>query len=205
LELGSGSGAVPKYLAGAGLHPLYIGLDISPAMLRRAAGSSRVVGDAAYPPIAAESIDLVIGRQSFHYFNSPMRVLSEVGRVLAPGGSLIVAQITPFDEVEDKNWWKTAIALRQPLRRHRWTAAGLVEAVGRSGFSVECVRHLMSRSSLANWLDRYDISEAARGEVTQHFHSAPDMVRELRDFKVSGLDIEYTIRWTFILANFEGH
>lgn len=187
-----------------GLEPRYIGLDISPVMLSKQVGCAEgVVGDAAHLPIANESIDLVVCRQAFHYFSNPLGILREVGRVLAPGGALLIAQITPFETIEDRVWWKTAVAIRQPQRRHRWTTAGLAEVLSRAGFSTQASTYVESRSSLNNWLDRYPISAEARRGLLQHYRSAPALVRELRNFVARDGDIEYTIRWTFTIAIIE--
>lgn len=203
LELGSGSGAVPAYLASVGsAPPLYIGLDRSMAMLSQQSGfAAAVAGDAGSIPLRSESIDLVVCRQAFHYFANPLAVLSGIARVLADRGELLIAQITPFDDPADRTWWKTAVALRQPLRRHRWTKDGLQRVLRLAGFSVQSTTHVDCRTSLASWIGRYPIEPSVRRGLVEHYRGAADAIRVGRGFVETSTDIEYTIRWTILLAN----
>lgn len=76
--------------------PLLLALDASPIMLRRArrrAPSARsrvrlVQGDAEELPFADASIDLCLTQNGLHCFRRPERALSEMARVLRPGGEL---------------------------------------------------------------------------------------------------------------------
>lgn len=206
LEIGIGSGAVPDYLRSRGLRPqVYAGLDVSAAMLQHAQGWSPVQGDASHLPIRGATIDLVVVRQAFHYFERPSHVLAEISRVLTEHGALLVAQITPFDHDADVEWWSRAVALRQPLRRHLWTAASLDEALRASGFTVEAVLKIAGRSSLRNWLHRYPIEEGAAQELFAHYRRAPNRVRAIRDFELRpDGDIHFAIRWSILFGRRSG-
>jgi SAM-dependent methyltransferase len=79
---------------------LLVGLDYSPAMVRRLAGKigtppqgSRlhaVLGDSERLPFASESFDLVTCCHSFHHYPHQAVVVREFARVLRPGGLLVV-------------------------------------------------------------------------------------------------------------------
>jgi ubiquinone/menaquinone biosynthesis C-methylase UbiE len=202
LEIGAGTGAVARMCARSAPEiGTYIGIDLSHSMLlQHAAHAPAVVGDAHLLPLAAKSANTVICRQSIHYFERPEVALAEIGRVLAPHGRLLIAQIVPFDDEDDQTWWRKAVALRQPLRRHNWTRAGLEEALRRAGFVIESVQHLQRRTSLKGWLDRYSLDPAARQALIEHFDTAPASVRERRGFVVTTDDIEYSLQWVFITA-----
>jgi ubiquinone/menaquinone biosynthesis C-methylase UbiE len=73
------------------------GIDISPGMISRATeladSLSNVefkVGDAESIPYADESFDAVMCTNSFHHYSAPVRALSEMRRVLKPGGRLVI-------------------------------------------------------------------------------------------------------------------
>ena len=202
LEIGAGTGAVARIcgplVPGLGA---YVGLDLSHSMLmHHVPQAPAVVADAHRLPFAAQSATVVICRQSIHYFDVPDVVLSEIGRVLAPDGRLLIAQIVSFDDPVDRAWWETAMALRQPLRRRRWTSEDIEESVRGAGFAVESRQYLRRRTSLKGWLDRYPLSSQARQALIEHFGATPRSVRELREFAITSEEIEYWLRWVFITA-----
>lgn len=95
LDLGCGAGRHLAPLASAGWRP--VGLDLSEPLLGRAAGTfdgPLVRGDMRAVPLAEGSVDAVVQFfTSFGYFErraDDRRVLGEVRRVLAPGGTFLM-------------------------------------------------------------------------------------------------------------------
>lgn len=206
LEVGVGSGAVPGFLRACSVWPdCYVGLDLSAGMLRAADGWAPVQGDAERLPFRDGSVDLVVVRQAFHYFDHPSEVLGELARVLTAGGRLVVAQITPFDADADVAWWSRAVELRQPLRRHTWTAPALEAAMRASGFEVEPMAPVRGRSSLRSWLARYPLAEAVAQELHRHYLRTPADVRRLRELEVQpDGDVHFAIRWSILVGRRPG-
>ncbi len=101
LEVGCGPGRLSILLARRyGLE--VIGLDLDPAMVERArtnaARSAKqdgrepafLVGDVASLAFPDRSFDLVVSTLSMHHWADPTAGLSEIGRVLRPGGRALV-------------------------------------------------------------------------------------------------------------------
>jgi ubiquinone/menaquinone biosynthesis C-methylase UbiE len=90
-ELGAGTGRLTEQLLGRGCR--VTATDPSEAMLarlvRRAPGARVVVGTAEQMPLRSRSADVVVAAQAFDCFDAE-RALSEVTRVLRPGGQLAV-------------------------------------------------------------------------------------------------------------------
>jgi SAM-dependent methyltransferase len=105
LEVGSGPGHLSIRMARQlGLD--VTGLDLDPAMIEvaranaeRAAGQDRqpsfVLGDVAALPFPDASFDLVVSTLSMHHWSDPRAGLSEIGRVLRPGGRVLVWDLRP--------------------------------------------------------------------------------------------------------------
>jgi len=96
LEVGSGPGRLAVRLTREAPATTLTGVDISDAMVeraaRRAAGaglSERVrfeVGDVGALPLADQEFDGVVSTLSLHHWSDPARGLAEIHRVLKPGG-----------------------------------------------------------------------------------------------------------------------
>lgn len=206
LEVGVGSGAVPGFLRARGVLPgFYVGVDLSAGMLQGANGWSPVQGDAAHLPFREGTVDLLVVRQAFHYFGRPPEVVAEFARVLTDAGTLVVAQITSFDDDADAAWWSRAVELRQPLRRHAWTASAIEAALRDGGFAVEAMTPIPGRSSLRSWLARYPIDEAVALELQRHYLEAPADVRRIRELEVQpDGDIHFAICWSILVGRHPG-
>jgi ArsR family transcriptional regulator len=131
LEIGIGTGGLLTELAGRCAR--VIGVDHSPAMLDEArrrlsdAGVSGVdlrLGEMSHLPLPDASTGCVVANMVLHHAADPAAVLLEVRRVLNPGGTLLLADLTRhereaareqladqwlgFEEVELTAWLKGA-------------------------------------------------------------------------------------------------
>jgi ubiquinone/menaquinone biosynthesis C-methylase UbiE len=102
LDVGCGSGSASRTAADAVCEGKVIGIDPSPAMLRIAReltathpGRMRIEfleGSAECIPLDDNSVTLAIAINSVHHWVSLDRGLSEVARVLAPRGRLVISE-----------------------------------------------------------------------------------------------------------------
>lgn len=97
IEMGCGPGDVLRALADRMEAGRAIGIDPSPVMVARAGGRhadapamSFAVGDARETDLPAESADVILFHTTLCHIPGPERALSEVVRLLKPGGTLVV-------------------------------------------------------------------------------------------------------------------
>ncbi len=107
LDVATGTGRVPLLLAGEAWYTGAIyGLDLTPAMLERAAAKARAAGLSGRVVWLAGSGDelrrwasgtfgAVTCLEALEYFPRPRRALREMWRVLQPGGTLLISTWTP--------------------------------------------------------------------------------------------------------------
>jgi ubiquinone/menaquinone biosynthesis C-methylase UbiE len=113
LEMSCGHGGGASYITRTFAPAKYTGLDLNPAGIafcrrrHRLAGLDFVRGDAENPPFANESFDAVINVEASHCYPDFPRFLSEVRRVLKPGGHFLYADFRFKDSIAD---WEKAIA-----------------------------------------------------------------------------------------------
>ena len=119
-DLGCGTGSLSVLLAGAG-HEVH-GVDLSPQMVGLARGKAAAAGlpvrfstaDAARPPLAPGSVDVVLARHVLWALPDPVAVLETWVGLLAPGGVLLLVE----------GHWSTGAGLTARdcealVRRHR--------------------------------------------------------------------------------------
>lgn len=104
LDVGCGTGPVIELLAKKYPEKHFVGLDITPAMIKVAqskglSNADFLVGDAENLPFGDESFDAVLCSNSFHHYPNPGAFLHEAHRVLRDGGKLILRDYTSNDVV----------------------------------------------------------------------------------------------------------
>jgi SAM-dependent methyltransferase len=102
----------------------YIGLDYYATAIRWYETRPQVYGDAAALPFRSAEIDWVLLLDVLEHLPTPDSCLSEIARVLKPGGKLVL-QVPFLYPLHDA-----------PLDFHRWTLHGLRLLAERFGFAV---------------------------------------------------------------------
>jgi SAM-dependent methyltransferase len=165
LDLGCGDGQLTARLAAAGLE--VCGVDASPAMVAaaRARGIAAKEGAAEKLPYADESFDAVFSNAALHWVRGQDEMMSEVYRVLKPGGRF-VAEMGGHGNIA-----AIRVALMAVLERHGFagaedgvnyypTAEGYRERLERHGFTVERIALIprptpLESSGMAAWLNTF--------------------------------------------------
>ncbi|MUV88739.1 methyltransferase domain-containing protein [Halapricum sp. CBA1109] len=110
LDLGCGSGYAARAMVAAGGAGRAYGLDGSPEMAHNAREYTDdprvgfVVGDFEALPFPADNIDHVFSMEAFYYAGDPMAALSELRRVLRPGGTFYCAVDFYADNPHTAEW-----------------------------------------------------------------------------------------------------
>ena len=134
LDIACGPGIVSCFFA---QHAARVtGLDIVPAMLERAGQLQAArkltnidwaLGESTALPFQTDRFDRVVTRFSFHHYMKPHVALAEMMRACKPGGVVLVADVAPRPEVQDRfNQWEI---LRDPSHTRALTESEL-EALG---------------------------------------------------------------------------
>jgi ubiquinone/menaquinone biosynthesis C-methylase UbiE len=97
LDVGCGTGEFERLILSEHPEQYLVGIDISEKMLglarkkcSRYPNAAFLKADASALPFADHSFDLVISANALHYFDQPDASLTEMRRVLIPGGSVVI-------------------------------------------------------------------------------------------------------------------
>lgn len=146
LDVGTGTGLALSPLARANPRGWTVGVDLTPAMLRRARARMAGTGHTRYAlhraeagalPFSADTFDAVYSSYLIDVLPRPhiRRALAEMRRVLRPGGRLVLVYLAPPDRLGGRFW--ASLARRVP---HLFGGARPVDVrppLRRVGFSVE--------------------------------------------------------------------
>lgn len=139
LDLGCGTGRLLHRLATQFATLQGTGLDLSTQMLRQAQQrnqhGNRLTyrqGNAESMPFAEGEFDAVFNTISFLHYPNPQQVVSEVHRVLHPGGRFYLADNTVREEIGDRLFGFSPGGIRcySPPRREQLGAAAGFECLG---------------------------------------------------------------------------
>jgi ubiquinone/menaquinone biosynthesis C-methylase UbiE len=144
LDVACGPGIVTAALA-AKAHAV-VAFDLTPEMLLQArdrcakAGLSNVTfeqGNATALPFPDNGFDGVVTRLSIHHFDAPRLVLSEMFRVLKPGGKFVLADVVSSEDAAESELHNAIEVLRDPSHVRMLPATELTSMITDAGFAIE--------------------------------------------------------------------
>ncbi|MFE7318744.1 methyltransferase domain-containing protein [Streptomyces sp. NPDC057555] len=176
-----------------------VGLDITPEMVRLAQNRlDRVDQGNVYDlPYEDESFDIVVNREVLHLLPGPERPVSEIYRVLRPGGQFIVGQIMPYDDL-DAYWMFRIFKKKQPLLFQMFREKDFRSLLLGAGFEQLRMEEHFLWESIDRWIDTHETTPAHRQEIYRLYYDAPREVREVHPFEV-GTDGSVRDRWRWCI------
>jgi ubiquinone/menaquinone biosynthesis C-methylase UbiE len=163
LDVACGTGIVTSALAQKAKQ--VVGLDLTLEMLNKARercselGLSSVVfmeGSATSLPFANAEFDAVVTRLSFHHFLDPKVVLTEMLRVLRPGGVLAVADVVTSENTAKSELQNAIEVLRDPSHVRMLPASELLSLVSRDGATIVHQESWDKQREFDEWLGIVD-------------------------------------------------
>ncbi len=204
--LDAGCGAGHTALAFAPHVAEVIAYDLTPSMLdqvnrlaseRSIANLTTQQGDVENLPFEDGTFDRVVSRYSAHHWPHPANALSEIYRVLKPGGQFILSDIVAAEEAALDTFLQVVEFIRDPshVRDHSISQWGsLLHA---AGFSSEVLFTWDVSLDFDSWVERMATPSANVAMIKTLFDGAPSEVR-------SAMDIQSNYRFQIPGALFRG-
>ena len=163
-----------------------IATDVAPAMLDQMRalraehgepGVEAMLAAAESLPCADGSVDLVTCRTAAHHFTDLPRWLSEVARVLAPGGVLAVADTVAPDDPEAAAWMQRIERQRDPSHVRNLSAAEWRVSVQAAGLRLTHDEGSKVSLQYPDWAERAGMEPGAMEALRAEMLAAPPAVK----------------------------
>lgn len=208
LDVGCGAGHTALAFAP---HALQVdALDLTPAMLEqvRKLADERGIenlqtrqGDVESLPYPDDSFERVTCRLCAHHFQHPARALSEIARVLAPGGLLLLVDIVSPEEPVADTFLNAVELMRDPSHVRDYSLSQWLGMLGAVGLSPELLGTWPMRLDFESWVRRIGATQQAIAGLEVMFDTASQGVRDA--FSVDA-DRGFTIQNALIRATHSG-
>ncbi len=162
-----------------------VGLDLTPQMIELAKERLDEVhqGTVYDLPYKDESFGLVVNREVLHLLPHPEKPVSEIYRVLEPGGQFIVGQIIPYGAM-DAAWMFRIFKKKQPLFFNNFQEEDFRRLLQGAGFVNIQMKEYLLWESIDLWIDTHETTNLHRHEIRDLFYNAPAEARAVHPFEI---------------------
>jgi ubiquinone/menaquinone biosynthesis C-methylase UbiE len=193
LDLGCGAGHASFAVAPHARSVL--AYDLAPQMLATVAAAANERGlanirtergAAEALPFAAASFDWVISRFSAHHWHDVPRALSEVRRVLKPGGRVLFIDSAGADQPLLDTHLQAIEVLRDASHIRSYRADEWLKHFADAGFTAQVRERWRLPIEFESWVARMRTSAVRADAIRSLWSNAPDEVREYYEVQPDG-------------------
>ncbi len=163
-----------------------IGLDLTPEMvaLARTRLDEVVQGDVYEIPFPDSTFDGACNREVLHLLPQPERPLSEIFRVIKPGGQFVVGQWVPFSAI-DGPWMFQVVKKKQPLFVNNLYDEDMRTLLAGAGFVNVTTEEFLQWEDIDNWIATWETPLLHRHQIRDLYRNCPAEVRAVHPFEIS--------------------
>ena len=136
-----------------------VGLDATDEMLAKARARAKdlphvsfQLGDAEALPFADNRFDGAVTRLSLHHFETPAIALSEIYRVLKPGGRAVIVDVTADADPAKAKLQNAIEILRDPSHVRMMPAGEITDRVEQAGFTLTASETWDKQREFEEWM-----------------------------------------------------
>lgn len=193
LDLGCGGGHVSYQVAP--FVEQVTAYDLTPSMVELVAqqatqkGLNNVItqqGAAESLPFADQSFDCVISRYSAHHWHNVAQAMSEIYRVVAQQGKVIMVDILGHSNPVMDTFFQTIESIRDPSHVRNYSLQEWMHFAECAGFRIECVEKQHLELEFQSWTERMQTPDYAVQTIRYLQHKASDQTRQYYQIQADG-------------------
>lgn len=193
LDLGCGGGHVSYQVAP--FVDQVTAYDITPSMVELVAeqaqqqGFDNIMtqqGAAETLPFADQSFDCVITRYSAHHWQNVAQAMSEMYRVVAQQGKVIIVDILGNSNPVMDTFFQTIETIRDPSHVRNYSLGEWARFAEYAGFTLEIVEKQHLDLEFQSWTERMKTPEYAVQTIRDLQHKASDQTRQYYQIQADG-------------------
>lgn len=188
LDVATGGGHTAGALAEARV-PTVVATDAASEMVATAVReypAAGVVADAERLPFGDQTFDAVACRIAAHHFPDPVAFVTEVARVLEPGGVFAFEDNVAPEDDELAAFLDGVERLRDPTHVELYAVSQWREWFEDAGLVVEAIETATLTLDFDAWTERTGVSPADRAELERRFRESPSAARDLFEVEFDG-------------------
>ena len=200
LDVSTGTGFTAHALAARSTR--VVAADIAPNMLRHtratAPNALKVVQtDTHALAFGDRTFDVVTCRHAFHHYRDGCAAMSEMARVVRPGGRLVITDTISPDDAEVATAMHAIELARDPSHVCNRYAAQVIELMIEAGLVIERTVHTRTEQDFDSWCSRTGVFGDLRCQLWRDFNSS-EKVRAA--FNVRETDGARRFDWPVLVA-----
>ncbi|MCM3664159.1 class I SAM-dependent methyltransferase [Mesobacillus subterraneus] len=207
LDIATGGGHVANAFAPS--FQKVTALDLTEDMLHEAEqfirlnGHENVVfiqGDAEKTPFPNESFEVVTCRIAAHHFPDVDRFISEVFRVLNPGGLFVLVDTVAPEKDEYDQFYNTIEKKRDPSHFRAYKKSEWISKIENAGLYMENMFTFSKKFTYETWCTMMDLPAREKNELSTYMNAAPKRTHNHFSIEFSGDEVQSFKGQSILLA-----
>lgn len=149
-----------------------------------------IKGDAENMPFPDETFDIVTCRIAPHHFPNIEKFISEVYRVLKPGGQFLLDDnVAPEDDACDE-FYNTVEKRRDYSHFRAWKKTEWLRMLELAGFDIQEWYRFEKTFAFDDWCKRMDLSDADRNALNDYMLDSAEIIKQKFQIQIAGGQVE---------------
>jgi len=199
LDIAIGTGKIAQAFTGRAKY--VVGLDICPKMAAYAKGKADKIflADAEKLPFKNDSFDACVCRQGMQFMELDA-ALSEIYRVLKPGGRVILCHLAAYGKLDSKEAFLIQ-KLRNPARKNFFLPGDFARLMRNKSFADIEASGYITRESVNRWIANSAIDEDRKNKIRKAYVNSSRIFRRLHHIEFKDGDIFDSMKMVIVRAS----
>jgi len=151
-------------------------------------------------PFGESCFDIVSCRFAFHHFLHPETAISEMERVLRPGGKIVISDIISPEDAAKSEYQNKMEKLRDPCHVKHYQVSEIVQMLGNCGFDILHTEDWPADFEFSEWISMADPDAESKKRIREMMLAAMERGYADLNIRLNGNRIRFTYNTKIIVA-----